>query len=104
MQKTLAERVEEAKAVLRVDGSDNDYIIMALCEAIPSYIETVTGYPEAEQDNEPLIETVSGFIVRLWYYADHAEDVKLQRTIDSLLKVITLKANALNRAAGTTTE
>lgn len=102
MQKTLAERVEEAKAVLRVDGNDNDTIIAALCEAIPSYIETVTGYPEAEQDNEPLIETVSGFIVRLWYFADHAEDAKLQRTIDNLLKVITLKANALTRSAGAT--
>ena len=100
--KTDAERLVEAKEVLRVDGSDNDAIILSLVQAIPSYIETVTGMKEADQDNEPLVATVSGFIVRLWYYADHAEDVKLQRTIDSLLKCITLKANALNRTAGAT--
>lgn len=98
MAKTEAERLYEAKDVLRVDGSENDAIILALVKSLPGYIETVTGMSEADQENEPIVDTVRGFILTLWYYADHADDIKLQRTIDNLLKVITLKANTLNRA------
>lgn len=100
---TNAERLYKAKNALRVDNNENDEIIAALCEAFPSYIEVTTGYPIAQQDNEPLIMTVFDFIMRVWYYADHADDVKLSRTIDNLLKCITLKANAVNRAAAAET-
>lgn len=89
----------QAKNDLRVDGTDNDAIILALCEALPDYIEVQTGMSAQDQINEPLVDTVCGFIIRIWYYADRADDVKLQRTIDNLLKCITLKANAINRAA-----
>ena len=44
-----------------------------------------------QQETEPLVDTVSGFLLTLWYYSDHTDDVKLQRTIDNLLKCITLK-------------
>lgn len=88
----------QAKNDLRVDGTENDVIILALCEALPDYIEVQTGMSRQDQLNEPLVDTVCGFIIRIWYYADHADDVKLQRTIDNLLKCITLKANAINRA------
>ena len=53
---------------------------------------------EAEQEQEPIVETARAFIITLWYYSDHADDIKLQRTIDALLKAITLKANELHRA------
>ena len=43
------------------------------------------------QSTEPLINTVSRFILQLWYNAEQSESEKLQRTIDSLLKAITLK-------------
>lgn len=97
---TIAEKVYKYKEVLRIDQSNtaNDELITSLVKALPGYIEVQTGYPEAQQDNEPLVDTVSGFIMRVWYYADHADDVKLQRTIDSLLKAITLKANTIHRA------
>lgn len=90
----------EAKAVLRVDVNYNDELIYSLIAALPGYIELTTGLKEANQAAEPLVDTVSGFILMLWYYSDHADDVKLQRTIDSLLKAITLKARAANQAAG----
>lgn len=93
--------LSEAKNVLRVDGTDNDTLIQSLIEALPDYIELTTGMTQTDQASEPLVDTVSGFILLLWYYSDHAEDVKLQRTIDNLLKCITLKANTLNRAAAT---
>lgn len=99
MARSEAERLYEAREVLRVDGSDNDEIILSLVRALPSYIETVTGMSEADQENEPLCDTVRGFILRVWYYADHADDVKLKRTIDNLLNCITVKANAIARAA-----
>ena len=89
----------DAKNDLRVDGSDNDDIINALVLALPDYIEVTTGMSKNDQAAEPLVDTVCGFIIRVWYYADHADDVKLSRTIDNLLKCITLKANAINRAA-----
>ena len=89
----------DAKNDLRVDGTDNDDIIVALVNALPNYIEVQTGMSINDQAAEPLVDVVCGFIIRVWYYADHADDVKLSRTIDNLLKCITLKANAINRAA-----
>lgn len=89
----------QAKDVLRVDNTENDALILSLCEAVPDYIELTTGMTKQNQISEPLVDTVAGFIVVLWYYSDHADDVKLNRTIDALLKAITLKANAQNRTA-----
>ena len=82
----------EAKSVLRVDTDYNDDLIESLIAALPGYIEVSTGLKEADQDAEPLVKTVSGFVLMLWYYSDHADDKKLQRTIDNLLKAISLKA------------
>ena len=87
--------LSEAKAVLRVDTTYNDDLITSLLAALPGYIEISTGMKAADQATEPLVKTVSGFILMLWYYSDHVDDVKLQRTIDSLLKAITLKARPI---------
>lgn len=84
--------LEQARDVLRVDGGDNDNLIRSLLFAIPDYIEVTTGMDTTQQLNEPLIDTVSGFLLTLWYYSDNADDTKLQRTIDNLLKCITIKA------------
>ncbi|PEU67281.1 DNA packaging protein, partial [Bacillus cereus] len=35
--------IEEARDTLRVDGEDNDVIIIPLLESIPSYLEITTG-------------------------------------------------------------
>jgi len=83
--------INEAREWLRLDNTDNDDIITALLTAIPNYIEVSTGMSAEQQDTEPLVYTVSKFILQLWYNAEQAESEKLQRTIDSLLKVITLK-------------
>ena len=84
--------LQEAKDVLRIDTTDNDDLIESLIAALPGYIELTTGLREANQAAEPPVKTVSGFILMLWYYTDHTDDMKLNRTIDSLLKAITLKA------------
>ena len=83
--------LQEAKDVLRIDNDANDVLITSLIEAVPGYIEITTGMTEGQQETEPLAKTAAGFILLLWYYADHADDVKLKRTIDSLLKCITFK-------------
>lgn len=83
--------LEQARDVLRIDGTDNDAIIISLLYAIPGYIEVTTGMPEEQQDREPMVDTVAGFLLKLWYNAEQAEAEKLQRTINSLLKCITLK-------------
>lgn len=84
----------EAYNVLHVDEGVNDDLIIALVRALPSYIETTTGLSAADQGNEPLVKTVEGFILTLWYYADHSDDQALTRTIDALLKAITLRARS----------
>lgn len=83
--------LSDARNVLRVDEGTNDEFISSLVDALPDYIEVTTGMTLKQQKKEPLVNTVSGFLITLWYYADHTDDMKLQRTIDNLLKCITLK-------------
>ncbi len=82
----------EAREVLHVDAGVQDDLIGALVYALPSYIETTTGLAEAYQGVEPLVKTVEGLLITQWYYADHADDQSLTRTINALLKAITLRA------------
>lgn len=84
--------ISEAREFLRLDGDDNDIIIAFLLEAIPGYIEVTTGMTKEQQKQEPLAKTAAKFILQLWYNAEQTDSEKLQRTIDSLLKVLTVKA------------
>lgn len=84
--------IDEAREFLRVDGTDNDVIILSLLEAIPGYIEVTTGMTAAQQGTEPLANTAGKFILQLWYNAEQADSDKLQRTIDGLLKALTVMA------------
>ena len=91
----------EARNVLHVDAGANDELIMSLVDALPAYIEVTTGITEETQETLtiPLVETVNGFLLTQWYFADHADDQALTRTINSLLKALTLKAKELNETA-----
>lgn len=82
--------LEEGLEVLHVDAGANDRLIISLLNAVPHYIQTATGMTVEMQATEPLVKVATGFLLRLWYFGDHADDVALKRTIDSLL--ITLKA------------
>lgn len=84
--------LQEACNILHVDVGVNDNFITALVLAIPDYISVTTGLSPYAFSSEPLVKTVGGFILTLWYYADHADDVALKRTIDNLLKCISLRA------------
>ena len=84
--------LSEACNVLHVDEGNNDELILALVAALPDYIETTTGLARVNQVAEPLVRTVEGLILTQWYYADHADDQALTRTINALLKAITLRA------------
>lgn len=83
--------LEEGLNVLHLDAGINDELVTSLIEAIPDYIYVTTGMTTEQQTQEPLAKTVGGFLLMLWYFADKADDVALNRTIDSLLKAITLK-------------
>lgn len=78
--------LEAARDCLRLDGTDNDSIIEPLLLAIPDYIELTTGMSAAQQDTEPLAETVSKFLLSLWYNPEQADTAKLERVIENLLK------------------
>lgn len=84
----------EACNVLHVDEGNNDELIQSLIDALPSYIATTTGLAEVNQDEEPLVQTVSGLLLTQWYYADHADDQALTRTINALLKAISVRARS----------
>ena len=86
----------DACDVLRVNQGDNDDLISSLLDAIPDYISVTTGLLPIHQATEPLVDTVSGFLLKLWYYGDHADDQALKRTIDCLLKAIAIKARDYN--------
>lgn len=78
---------------LRVDGDYNEPLVQALVDSLPGYIEVTTGMKPEQQAQEPLAETLSGFLLRLWYYGDHADVDKLQRTIKSLSAAVTMKVS-----------
>ena len=44
--------LNEAREFLRIDGTENDNIINALLNAIPSYIEITTGMTTPQQSTE----------------------------------------------------
>lgn len=90
----MAMSLTTACEILHVDEGNNDALIYALIYAIPGYIETTTGLKEEDQEDEQLVKVVSGFLLTQWYYADHADDQALTRTIDALLKAITIKARS----------
>jgi len=87
--------IDKAREWLRIDGEDNDEIIEGLLQACPHYIEVATGYPAGLQPYEPLIETVTRFLMLLWYNAEQSEAERLQQAIDNLLKVITVRAREI---------
>lgn len=79
-----------AMRVLRLDGDpDTKEIISELLEAVPDYIQSTTGMSVRQQKKCALCDTVTGFLLRLWYYPEHADSEKLQKVADSLLKTIT---------------
>lgn len=84
--------INQACNILHIEPGDNDTLINSLLEALPEYIRVTTGMDYSEQFDEPLVPVVSGFLLTQWYYADHADDQALTRTINALLKAITLKA------------
>lgn len=86
----------DAFTVLRLDGTPEDLqVVEGLLAAVPAYIENATGMKAEVQDNYPVVDTCTGFLLRLWYYPEGADTDKLQRVIDSLLKSITLIARTL---------
>lgn len=84
--------LEEACNVLHVDVGANDDLIMSLVDAIPDYIEVATGASIDAQANLPISRTIAGLLLTQWYYADHADDQALTRTINSLLKALSVQA------------
>lgn len=81
--------VNEAKEWLRIDNDDNDYIIESLLEATSEYIEQATGVVTEEgEEDRPLVKTIKKFLLSLWYDPTQSDPNKLQRTIDSLLKLL----------------
>lgn len=63
--------LEEAKDMLRVSFDDDDDIIRNLIEALPKYLLEKTGKDWDTKPIDPLVKTVSRFILMSWYDADY---------------------------------
>lgn len=94
--------VEEGVNALRIYNDDgaNTVIVEQLIEALPSYINTLTGYyighmmPDDDPANcDPLIKTLGKFILQLWYNPDGTDAAQLQRVIESLAKTVKARGN-----------
>lgn len=80
--------IDEARNILRVDGTDNDSEITALVTALPDFLYHATGYRAINGDYSPVALTAGRFILWQWYYGENADTDKLQRVIDCLLKAL----------------
>lgn len=87
--------IEDAREALRIDGPDNDIIILPLINAIPSYLEVTTGRTWLDDPVDPLAETTAKFILQLWYDPQGPEIERLKRTIDNLLIALTAKGRSI---------
>lgn len=79
--------LNEANEILHLDGGDNDAQVMALIDALPSYLYHTTGY-QATGEYSPVAKTAARFILWQWYYGESADTDKVQRVIDYLLKAL----------------
>lgn len=80
--------IDEARNILRVDGTDNDEEIYNLIFALPSYLYHTTGYKPKGGNYSYFAKTAARFILWQWYYGENADVDKTQRVIDSLLKAL----------------
>ena len=84
--------IDTAREWLRITETANDPIITGLLEAAPDYIHVTTGMDAERQKTEPLADTVTKFLLLLWFDAQQSEAERLQRVIDNLLKTLTARA------------
>ena len=80
--------IDEARNILRIDGTDNDAEISALVDALPDYLYHTTGYQSDGGVYSPVALTAGRFILWQWYYGENADTDKIQRVIDTLLKAL----------------
>ncbi|PEQ29038.1 DNA packaging protein [Bacillus cereus] len=88
--------IQEARDAVRVDGADNDPILISLLESIPSYLEVTTGRTWEDTTVHPLAQTVTKFILQLWYDPQDQDSERLKRTIDNLLTALTVLGRTTN--------
>ena len=78
--------IAEARDILRIDGTDNDTLILPLVEAIPPYLYESTGYqPKEGEDFSPIAKVVGRFLLHQWYYGEESDVQKVDRVLHSLL-------------------
>ena len=78
--------IEEARDILRIDGSDNDAMIFALLSAVPPYLEATTGYTAVNGDYSPLAQAAGLALHQYGNYSHKAKTNKLQRISRTLWK------------------
>lgn len=74
--------LEEAKKKLRVDVESDDDIIQSLIDTIPEYLKNKTGSSWNTEPINPLVKTLAGFLLQIWY---DGSTPQLEKTIENIL-------------------
>lgn len=80
---------EQACDMLRV-GIDNAELVDAIAQAVPDYVERVTGFPATliqQGDCNESVQQLVRFLIVQWFNPDGTDADKLQRVIDDLIRV-----------------
>lgn len=85
--------IEEARDILRIDGTELDHEIISILVSIPPYLEVTTGYVWDDSRPDPLARTVARFILQLWFEDQGARSAndRIEFTINSLLGALSAK-------------
>lgn len=78
--------LEEAKNILRVDFNEDDILIQTLIDTIPEYLENKTGKSWNDEPINPLVKTLSKFLLQCWY---EESTPQLEKTIDNIISTLT---------------
>lgn len=74
--------LKEAKNILRVDYDYDDDLIQTLIDTIPEYLENKTGKAWNEEPINPLVKTLSKFLLQSWYEESTPE---LEKVINNII-------------------
>lgn len=85
--------LEEAKNILRVDFDDDDERITNLINSIPEYLENKTGSRWDNEPINPLVKTLSGFLLASWYDSNFKD---YDNVINNMLATLTPMAREQN--------
>ena len=89
--------LKQAREWMRLlpDDDQGEDMLRGLLAAAPEYIYISTGMTAKQQKKEPIADTVTKFLLLLWFDTEQTNAARIQLSIDNLLKILTVKARSI---------